>query len=43
VLATRDARDIKCTVVPIDDKKIEIRVQINEELFTSISQEELKL
>jgi hypothetical protein len=44
VLATRDARDIKCTVVPIDDKKIEIRVQINEELFTSMqAQGELKL
>jgi hypothetical protein len=44
VLATRDARDIKCTVVPIDDNKIEIRVQINEELFTSMqSQGDLKL
>jgi hypothetical protein len=44
VLATRDARDIKCTVVPIDNKKIEIRVQINEELFTSMqAQGELKL
>jgi hypothetical protein len=44
VLAARDARDIKCTVVSIDDKKLEIRVQINEELFTSMqSQGELKL
>jgi hypothetical protein len=44
VLAARDARDIKCTVVSIDDKTLEIRVQINEELFTSMqSQGELKL
>lgn len=44
VLAARDARDIKCTVVSIDDDKVEIRVQINEELFTSMqSQGEVKL
>ena len=44
VLAARDARDINCTVVSIDGKKVEIRVQINEELFTSMqSQGEVKL
>ena len=44
VLAARDARGIKCTVVSIDGEKVEIRVQINEELFASMqSQGEVKL
>ncbi len=44
VIAAPDLHDIKCTVVSIDGKKVEIRVQINEELFTSMqSQGELAL
>jgi hypothetical protein len=44
LLVARDARDIKCSVVSIGTKRVEIRVQINEELFTSMqSQGELKL
>jgi hypothetical protein len=44
VLAAVDASDIKCTVISIDGKKVEIRVQINEGLFTSVqSQGDLKL
>jgi hypothetical protein len=44
VLAAGDARNIQCTVVSIDGKKVEIRMQINEELFTGMqSQGELNL